>query len=67
MAITDGFMEAVEADTDFELENPRGGEVIEVRARDLFRKIVEGAWLNGEPGVVFIDKINDDNPTPQFR
>src|SRR5918911_596730 len=67
VAITDEFMEAVEADSDFELVNPRDGEVMKtVRARDLFRKIVEGAWLNGEPGVVFIDKINDDNPTPQF-
>jgi ribonucleoside-diphosphate reductase alpha chain len=67
VAITDGFMEAVEGDTDFELKNPRDGEIMKtVRARDLFRKIVEGAWLNGEPGVVFIDKINDDNPTPQF-
>jgi ribonucleoside-diphosphate reductase alpha chain len=67
VAITDAFMEAVEGDTDFDLVNPRDGEVVEtVRARDLFSKIVEGAWLNGEPGVVFIDKINADNPTPQF-
>src|SRR5918999_1488795 len=63
----DEFMDAVEGDIDFELANPRDGEIMKrVRARDLFRKIVEGAWLNGEPGVVFIDKINDDNPTPQF-
>src|SRR5918994_1493224 len=68
VAISDEFMEAVEADTDFELRNPRDGEVIKtVRARDLFRRVVEGAWLNGEPGVVFIDKINADNPTPQFE
>src|ERR671914_292764 len=67
VAITDKFMEAVESDGDFELKNPRDGQVIKtVRAKDLFRKIVEGAWLNGEPGVVFIDKINGDNPTPQF-
>ncbi|MGH3147331.1 MAG: vitamin B12-dependent ribonucleotide reductase [Rubrobacter sp.] len=67
VAITDDFMRAVEEDTDFELKNPRDGEIMKtVRARDLFRKIVEGAWLNGEPGVVFIDKINGDNPTPQF-
>ena len=67
VAVTDAFMEAVENDTDFNLVNPRDGEVVKtVRARDLFRKIVEGAWLNGEPGVVFIDKINADNPTPQF-
>ncbi|HEX2742306.1 MAG TPA: adenosylcobalamin-dependent ribonucleoside-diphosphate reductase, partial [Rubrobacter sp.] len=67
VAITDAFMQAVEDDTDFDLTNPRNGDTIRtVRARDLFRKIVEGAWLNGEPGVVFIDRINADNPTPQF-
>jgi ribonucleoside-diphosphate reductase alpha chain len=67
VAVTDAFMEAVENDTDFDLVNPRDGEVAKtVRARDLFSKIVEGAWLNGEPGVVFIDRINADNPTPQF-
>ncbi len=67
VAITDAFMEAVEADAAFDLVNPRDGEVAKtVRARDLFEKIVEGAWLNGEPGVVFIDRINGDNPTPQF-
>jgi ribonucleoside-diphosphate reductase alpha chain len=67
VAITDAFMEAVAGDTDFDLVNPRNGDVVQtVRARDLFEKIVRGAWLNGEPGVVFIDKINGDNPTPQF-
>ena len=67
VAVTDAFMEAVEKDTDFDLVNPRDGEVAKkIRARDLFSKIVEGAWLNGEPGVVFIDRINADNPTPQF-
>jgi ribonucleoside-diphosphate reductase alpha chain len=67
VAVTDAFMEAVEKDTDFDLVNPRDGEVAKTfRARDLFSKIVEGAWLNGEPGVVFIDRINADNPTPQF-
>jgi ribonucleoside-diphosphate reductase alpha chain len=68
VAITDAFMEAVDKDTDFDLVNPRNLSAARtVRARDLFAKIVEGAWLNGEPGVVFIDKINADNPTPHFE
>src|ERR671938_1119489 len=67
VAITDAFMEAVEEDTDFDLVNPRDGKVVSaVRAREHFAKIVEGAHRNGEPGVVFIDKINADNPTTQF-
>ncbi len=67
VAITDEFMEAVRTDSDFDLKNPRDGETFKtLRARDLFEKIVHGAWLNGEPGVVFIDKIDGDNPTPQF-
>ena len=67
VAITDDFMEAVANDANFDLKNPRDGVVIKtIRARELFRQIVEGAWLNGEPGVVFIDKIDGDNPTPQF-
>ncbi|WP_240432535.1 vitamin B12-dependent ribonucleotide reductase [Rubrobacter indicoceani] len=67
VAITDDFMEAVRNNSDFDLKNPRDGRVMRtVRARDLFEKIIRGAWLNGEPGVVFIDKIDGDNPTPQF-
>lgn len=67
VAITDDFMESVRNDTDFDLVNPRDGRVMKtLRARDLFEKIIRGAWLNGEPGVVFIDKIDGDNPTPQF-
>lgn len=67
VAITDKFMEAVKADEDFELVNPRrpGGKVQVVkrlRARDLFDKLVENAHATGEPGMVFIDRINSSDP-----
>ncbi|WP_093393537.1 LAGLIDADG family homing endonuclease [Thermodesulforhabdus norvegica] len=65
VAVTDAFMEALEKDTFYPLINPRTGEVVrEVRAREIFDKIVYAAWKNGEPGVVFIDRINAKNPTP---
>lgn len=65
VAITDRFMSALKKDEDYELVNPRTGEVVKrVSARKIFNMIVEGAWRNGEPGIVFIDEINRHNPTP---
>ncbi|MGB9787196.1 MAG: vitamin B12-dependent ribonucleotide reductase [Dictyoglomus turgidum] len=66
VAITDGFMEAVLNDEEFSLINPRNKEVVKrIRAKELFDLIVEQAWKNGEPGVIFIDEINRKNPTPE--
>lgn len=65
VAITDKFMEAVKAGTEYELINPHNGEVSgTLDARTVFDKIVDAAWRNGEPGVVFIDEMNRYNPTP---
>ncbi|HHV62448.1 MAG TPA: TSCPD domain-containing protein [Firmicutes bacterium] len=67
VAATDAFMEAVKADAPFDLINPRTGAVVKtVRARDIFDAIVDGAWKNGDPGIIFIDRINKDNPTPHL-
>ncbi len=65
VAVTDAFMNAVENETDYDLINPRSGErVTSIPARRVFDKIVQSAWKNGEPGIVFLDVINRDNPTP---
>ena len=67
VAITDKFMEAVEKDGDFELINPRNGEVVKsMKARAIWNLIIMMAWKNGEPGVIFIDTINRHNPTPHI-
>ncbi len=67
VGITDAFMRAVEEDSDFELINPQDGTVWRtVRARDLFAKIVRQAHHNGEPGVLFLDAANRDNPVPHL-
>lgn len=66
VAVTDAFMEAVLNDEEFPLINPRNKEVVKrIRAKELFDLIVEQAWKNGEPGVIFIDEINRKNPTPE--
>lgn len=67
VGITDKFMSAVEQDGDFNLVNPRDGSVWEtVRAKELFDQIVEGAHRNGEPGMLFLDRANADNPVPHM-
>jgi len=67
VAITDAFMQALKDDTEYELINPRSKRVAgRLRARDVFDEIVESAWETGDPGLIFIDRINRDNPTPHL-
>ena len=65
VALTDKFMEAYLKGEDYDLVNPQNNEVVgRMSAKAVFDLIVDCAWRNGEPGVVFIDKMNADNPTP---
>lgn len=67
VALTDKFMEAVKNNTEYELVHPNSGEVAgTLNAKEVFDKIVSNAWSTGEPGIIFIDKMNADNPTPQI-
>jgi ribonucleoside-diphosphate reductase alpha chain len=67
VAVTDKFMKAVEKGTDYNLVNPRTGEVMDkLNAKEVFDKIVDMAWRTGDPGIVFIDEINRHNPTPKL-
>jgi len=67
VGLTDEFMEAVKEDKSFPLVNPRTGrEVRRVRARELFELIVQSAWATGEPGIVFLDAVNRNNPLPHL-
>lgn len=66
VAITDEFMRAVEKNREYELINPRSNLVVsKLSARKVFELIVTMAWKNGEPGIIFIDRINEFNPTPK--
>ncbi len=65
VAITDKFMEAVAKDEMYDLLSPRTRQpVSKLRAREVFDKIADNAWRNGEPGLFFIDTTNRTNPTP---
>ena len=67
VGITDAFMEAVKTGADYELVNPRTQESSgTLNAKEVHDLIVSMAWKNGEPGVVFMDRINRDNPTPHL-
>ena len=64
VAITDRFMKALKKDTDYVLYDPHLKKSAgKKNAKKIFRKIVESAWAVGDPGLIFIDRINKHNPT----
>ncbi|MDO8092578.1 MAG: adenosylcobalamin-dependent ribonucleoside-diphosphate reductase [Candidatus Brocadiales bacterium] len=65
VGVTDAFMKAVEEDGQYELINPNTGKPVKkISTREVFDQIVDSAWDNGEPGLLFLDRINAANPTP---
>ena len=67
VAITDVFMKAYDKGTDYDLISPQNGEKIgSLNAREVFDRIAQGAWSTGDPGLIFLDKINAGtaNPVP---
>ncbi len=67
VAITDKFVDAVKKNKDYSLINPRTEKTVKKEsARRIFKLISEQAWVNGDPGVIFIDRINEFNPTPKL-
>src|SRR5438094_8541322 len=67
VAVTDDFMRAMEEGTAYDLIHPRSGKAVgQLDAREVFRKVVHGAWKTGEPGVYFIDRANHYNPVPHL-
>jgi ribonucleoside-diphosphate reductase alpha chain len=70
VAITDAFMQALDGDTTYPLYNPHtqtthvvDGREVHLSAREVFDQIIAHAWQTGEPGVIFLDRINRGNPT----
>ncbi len=67
VGITERFMQAVEADETYPLVDPSTKETVgSLRAREVYGKIVESAWRNGEPGIIFLDRLNRDNVVPDI-
>ncbi len=65
IALTENFMKSVEDNEDYPLINPHDKQITgHLNARKVFEILVQKAWESGDPGIVFIDRINRDNPTP---
>jgi len=67
VAVSDAFMEAAQRQGEYELIDPHTGKVSgRLNAAEVLDKIAEMAWKNGEPGIIFLDRINQFNPTPKI-
>jgi ribonucleoside-diphosphate reductase alpha chain len=67
IGLTDEFMDAVRTGSYYDLIDPRTNNARgRLPAREVFDTIVDHAWRNGEPGMIFMDRVNEDNPTPHM-
>ncbi|MBN2643853.1 MAG: vitamin B12-dependent ribonucleotide reductase [Desulfuromonadaceae bacterium] len=67
VGLTEEFMEAVKNNGEYDIINPRSGEAVStLSAVKVFDHIIDLAWTNGEPGIIFLDRLNRDNPTPHI-
>jgi len=67
VGITKVFMEALAKNDEYDLINPRTKKPIRrIKAKEIFEELVSAAWETGDPGVLFLDRINEANPTPQL-
>jgi ribonucleoside-diphosphate reductase alpha chain len=65
VSVTDAFMDALKNNEEYDLINPRSKAVVgRIKAKTVFDAMVESAWETGDPGIIFIDRINRANPTP---
>ncbi len=67
VGVTDAFMDAVKAGRSYDLIDPREKKkVVELDAAEVYQTLVHHAWESGDPGVIFLDRVNHDNPTPDL-
>jgi ribonucleoside-diphosphate reductase alpha chain len=67
VALTEKFMKALEADEEYEMIAPHTQQAVgTLRASEVFDRIVDRAWTSGDPGIIFIDRMNEYNPTPHI-
>ncbi len=65
VGLTEDFMAAVEADREYGLVDPASKKTVaHLKAREVFETIVNSAWQTGEPGIIFLDRLNRDNVVP---
>ena len=67
VAVTDVFMEAMKNEKNYDLIDPKEKRIVEeLNAAEVYQTMVKQAWKNGDPGIIFLDRVNKDNPTPEI-
>ncbi len=67
VGVTDAFMEAVQKGRSYDLIDPRDQKKVgQLNAAEIYHGLVKQAWENGDPGIIFLDRVNRDNPTPEL-